>query len=75
MARRDRLIRSHLRERFVVTMTGGESFEGLLLDVDDKTIQLADAHAMDGVKRVVIDGVVFLPRPGVAYMQKPRDSR
>lgn len=75
MARRDRLIRHHLRDRFVVTMSTGESFEGLLLDVDDRTIQLADVKALDGVQRLAVDGVVFLPRMGVAYMQKPGEPR
>jgi hypothetical protein len=37
MARRDRLIRQALRERFVVTLRSGETFDGLLLDADDKT--------------------------------------
>ena len=75
MGRRDRLVRQALRERFVVTLAGGESFDGLLMDIDDQTIQLVDAFALDGKNRVSVDGTVYLPRPGIVYMQKPEASR
>jgi len=68
---RDRLVRQSLRERFVVTMTTGETFDGLLFEVDDKTVHLVDAHALDGATRVAVDGALFLPRDRVAYMQRP----
>lgn len=73
--RRDRLVRQALRERFVFTMHGGASFEGLLLDADDKTVKVADAYVLSGGSRVVVDGDLFLPRPEVAYMQRPKESR
>jgi small nuclear ribonucleoprotein (snRNP)-like protein len=73
MAARDRLIRKALRERFVVTLTSGETFDGLLIDVDDRTLTLANAHAISGAERVKVDGLLYLPRP-VAYMQKPEAS-
>jgi hypothetical protein len=69
--RRDRLIRQALRERFVVTLTTGETFDGLLDEVDDKSVRLIDAHAVDGANRVKVDGSLYLPRDRVAYMQKP----
>lgn len=71
MARRDQLIRSALRERFVVTMRSSETFEGLLLDADDKTIRLADAFVLNGASRVRADGDLYLPREQVSYMQRP----
>lgn len=71
MARRDRLVRQALRERFVVTLHTNETFDGLLLDADDKTIHLADAYLLDGNQRHKVDGELYLPRSGVAYMQKP----
>lgn len=74
MARRDRLVKQSLRERFVVTMKSQAAFEGLLLDADDKTVHLTDAYALDGSSRVVVDGDLYLPRDGVAYMQKPREA-
>jgi hypothetical protein len=75
MGRRDRLVRQALRERFVVTLVGGESFDGLLMDIDEQTIQLVDAYALDKANRVPVDGTVYLPRSEVAYMQKPEASR
>ncbi len=73
MGSRDRLVRKSLRERFVVTLVSGETFEGLLLDADDKTLTLADAYALSGRDRVKVDGTLYLPRP-IAYMQKPEGS-
>ena len=75
MTRRDRLIRQVLRERFVVTLHSGESFDGLLLDADEKTIRLGNAGALDGRNRAVVDGELFLPRAQVAYMQRPGEVR
>ena len=74
MAARDRLVRRSLRERFVVTMRSGEAFEGLLLEVDDRTLVLADGHVLTGNARHAADGLLYLPRLEVAYMQKPEAS-
>ena len=71
MFRKDRILRQSLRERFVATLTGGESFEGLIVDVDQKTFRMVDAFALDGKTRVKVDGELFLPRAEVAYLQKP----
>jgi hypothetical protein len=69
--RRDKLVRQVLRERFVATLKGGEAFEGLLLDADDKTFRFTDAHKVDGRTSVPVDGELFLPRSDVIYLQKP----
>jgi len=74
MARRDRLVKSALRSRFIVTMHSGESFDGLLLDADDKTIVLVDAYALSDA-RISVDGSLYLARPEVAYMQRPSEAR
>jgi len=71
VAHRDRLIRQALRERFVVTMRTKETFEGLLLEADDKTVRLTDAHVLDGKTRLSVDGDLYLPRAEVSYMQRP----
>jgi hypothetical protein len=71
VSRRDRLVRQALRERFVATLRTGESFDGLLVDVDDKTYRFVDAFALDGTKRMSVDGELFLPRAEVTYLQKP----
>jgi hypothetical protein len=75
MARPDRLIRQVLRDRFVVTLRSGESFDGLLLDADDKTLHMVDAHALEANTRLKVDGDLYLPRLEVAYMQRPGEAR
>jgi len=67
---RDKLVRDALRDRFVVTMKDGGTFDGLLDDVDDRTICLREATVLSSA-RTPIDGRVLLNRADVAYMQRP----
>jgi hypothetical protein len=67
----DRLLADRLHDRFVVTTATGESFDGLLIDVDDKTVVLRDASTFHEGNRVAVDGEVVLRRDAIAYMQKP----
>lgn len=69
---RDRIVRTHLRQRFIVTMKSGDAFEGLLWDSDAGTLILADAHIQLNDGSVPADGFVFLSRMDVAYMQLPK---
>ncbi len=70
MARRDRLIRNHLRLRYLVTTADEEVFDGVLFDADDLHIVLVETEqvAPNG-ERLAVDGQVWLPRPRVKYMQ------
>lgn len=70
--RRDRLLRRAVRERFVITTHTGATFEGLLDQIDGRTVTLVDAGALDerGGRRP-IDGRLFLDRAQIAYMQEP----
>ena len=72
--RKDRLLRGLLRDRFVVTLRDGASFDGLLVDADEKTVRLVDAFALDGTKRVKVDGELFIPRAEITYLQRPGAS-
>jgi hypothetical protein len=69
--RRDRVLRQHLRERFVITLLSGETFDGLLDRWDDSTLEFVDAFAVTERARLQVDGRLFLPRPQIAYMQRP----
>lgn len=70
--KRDRLVRYAMRDRFAVTLTSGETVEGVLYDADVTTVILADAHAItDDGNRTPLDGWVYLPRAHVLYMQRP----
>lgn len=68
---RDRLLKALLRERFVVTLKTGETFDGLLDRYDESTIELLNVHAVTEAQRVAVDGRMYLPRSQVAYMQRP----
>lgn len=71
---RDRLLRNTIRERFIVTMKTGASFDGLLDEWDKNHLVLIDAGTQTqthtGWERVAVPGQVFLPRDGVDYMQR-----
>lgn len=69
--RRDRLLASLLRERFIVTLKTGEAFEGLLDRHDESTVELIRVFAVDEKSRVQVDGRVYVPRDQIAYMQRP----
>jgi len=71
MNRKDRLLRAAHLERFVVTLTTGETFEGLLADCDDNSVKLVGASAVSESETVAVDGDIYLPREKIAYMQNP----
>lgn len=68
---RDRIVRQHLRDRFLLTLTDGSAIEGLLIDADATTIILADCNAVTPSAKTSVDGQVFIPRANVLYMQRP----
>jgi small nuclear ribonucleoprotein (snRNP)-like protein len=70
MAKLDRLIRSMIRTRYIVTLDSEETFEGVLIDADDQHLVLADVVtlARNG-DRLAVDGQLWLPRIGVKYLQ------
>lgn len=68
---RDRVLRTHLREEFLVTLTDGTGLQGLLVEADDKTIVLANVSQVDRDRTAPVDGQLFIPRSNVLYLQKP----
>ena len=69
---RDRLLAAALRERFIITMQDEAAFDGLLIDVDERVLVLAQASTPNaGGARVMVDGVLYLERSLVKYMQRP----
>jgi hypothetical protein len=71
MARPDRVVRSHLRTRFLITTHQNKTWDAVLMDADERSLLLADTELVnaDGT-RTKADGQVFLPRSDVAYMQR-----
>ena len=71
--RADRLLRSHLRTRYLFTLDSREAFEGVLIDADAQHVVIADADSVtQGGERVKVDGHLWLPRTRVLYMQQPK---
>lgn len=70
----DRLLRQRLREVFIVTMSDGSAFRGVLYSLDRRSVILRDCEAMragtDG-QHVPVDGELVLPRERISYMQRP----
>lgn len=69
--RADGLIREKLRHRFLVTLKTGDAFDGLLIDVDGRTVVLRDARQVTGDGSVPVDGELLLMREDIAYLQRP----
>lgn len=68
----DRLVASHLRTRYLVTLKSGESFDGLLEDADSMTLVMVSAKSLAvGRDPIAVDGSLILSRSDVAYLQRP----
>lgn len=68
----DRLLRSRLRDVFVVTLTDGSAWKGVLFAVDDRSIVLKEAHVLNPDQSgSPVDGELMLARDRIAYMQRP----
>lgn len=68
--RADRIVRKSCRSRFLITLTDGAAFSGILFDADRTTLHLKDAEAVEANgERVKADSDIYLPRGRVAYLQ------
>jgi hypothetical protein len=65
---------SRLRHRLVVTLKSGDSFDGLLVEADERVWVLRSASAVgegDNRTDLPIDGEIILMTADIAYAQKP----
>ena len=72
--KRDRLLRQKLHQRFLVTLNDGTGFSGLLVNVDEQVIVLANVTYMPHdpkAQQITVDGLLYLERRNVAYLQAP----
>lgn len=68
---RDRLMRSRVRDRVVVTLKAGGTFRGVLFDADARSLVLRDAEVVAPSDRPVpVDGELLVARADVAYFQR-----
>lgn len=73
---RDRLLKKTLRDRYVITLKSGQTFEGLLDDWDRHRVKLVAAVAVvEGsggtLHRQDVAGDLYLDRDNIAYSQVP----
>lgn len=68
---RDRLLRSRLREVFLITLDNGDAFRGLLYALDRQSVILRQTETVNGTEIKPVDGEIVLPRHRIAYMQRP----
>lgn len=70
--RANKLIADRLAIRVVVTQLDGQSFAGMVADLDEGWLLLREAEQLGPQgSRVAVDGELLLPRDRVAYVQKP----
>lgn len=73
--RSDRVLKNLIKEKFLVSLVDGTSLEGLLIEVDSKTLQLAQCEQVvikDTITtRHPVDGQILIPRENILYLQKP----
>ena len=71
---RDRLLRKRLLSRVVVTLKSGDSFEGVLYELDSRAWFLRDASAIGAGEKntnLPLDGEVVLLTSEIAFAQRP----
>lgn len=69
--RRDRIIREHVRERFIIATASGDTWDGLLEDWDADHLVFVNVQALSEGKWLPFDGELWLRRVAINYMQKP----
>jgi hypothetical protein len=65
------MLSQHLRERFLIYTTSGETWDGLLQDWDSDHLVFVHVKALSDGKWVPFDGALWLQRFAIEYMQKP----
>lgn len=72
LSRTDRIVTSHMRQRYVVTLKSAEAFDGFLERADTHSLSLVRARSLAPSRDPLpVDGVLILPRAEIAYMQCP----
>jgi small nuclear ribonucleoprotein (snRNP)-like protein len=71
---RSRVLRSRLREQFLVTTKDGAAFSGILYTADEKALVLRNAEAIgagENKTNLPLDGEIIVLLPDVAFLQRP----
>lgn len=71
---RSRVLTGRLRDRVLVTIKTGETFDGILYSHDDKALVLRQAAAVGAGENktdLPLDGEILVLLPDVAWIQRP----
>lgn len=68
----DRIVTDHLREKYVVTLKSGETFDGVLTEADGRSVVLVQARSLAPDRDpMLVDGSLVLARADIRYLQRP----
>ncbi|MDF3280914.1 hypothetical protein [Gordonia sp. N1V] len=67
--RRPDVLRDKVLDKFVVTLVNGEVIAGLLREYDDSRLVFVDVRVVRGHDAVPAEGVLYIDRARVSYMQ------
>lgn len=71
---RSRILTSRFRERVLVTVKAGDTFDGVLYSADDKALVLRQAAAVgvgENKTDLPLDGELIVLLADVAFIQRP----
>lgn len=68
-----RVLKTRLHHRVIVTLKDGASFGGVLWETDREGVILRDAQAIvtPQTQPVGVDGELYLPWSNISFIQKP----
>lgn len=70
--RTNKLVADRVAVRVIVTQVDGQSFAGVIADLDDGWLLLRETESLGPQgSRVAVDGELLLPRDRVAFIQRP----
>lgn len=69
----DVLVRRQMRRQVVLELRSGETFRGVVLAVDGRSITLGSVESLIATQTepVPVDGELLIPRGDVKFMQRP----
>lgn len=66
----DRLLRSRRTRKVIVTLTSGETFDGVIAGCDRHSVVLSRVSLLGGDTPKPVDGELLIPRADLKFVQK-----
>lgn len=67
----DRLLRDRRTSRVLIELHSGETFQGVLVACDSRSVTLGSVSLLTGTERSKVDGDLLIPRVDVKFIQRP----